>query len=357
LKISLLPARDLDRALVESWSSLQRRFAAFANPYFSPHYTRAVAAVRSDVFVGLIEDGGSPIGFFPFQRSLSGVGRPAGGPYSGYQGVVAAPEAQWSLAELMRACRLGALEFSHMLAQHEQFAPYHRVRTQSPVMDLSGGWDAYEAKLRGRGGSQLKRSYRMMRKLNKEHGAYRYVRHVASLETLHELVRWKSEQCRQKRSYDIFSRKWCAALLERVHATQLPDFGGVLSALYVGERMIAAEIALRSPAVWHRWICAYDPAFASYSPGVMLGIEMAKAASAEGVLQLDMGKDMTFYKESFMTAAVPIAEGAVEVPSLVSAVRKARRDLESWVRRTPFVHVARIPGRWLTRFEHRARFR
>lgn len=343
--------------MVERWSSLQRHHTLFANPYFSPHYTSAVSAVRSDVFVGVLEQGGIAVGFFPFQRSLAGVGHPVGGPYSGYQGLVASPEVQWSVPELMQGCRLGALEFTHMLAHHEQFSPHHRSTTESPLMDLSRGWEAYEATLRERGGSQLKRSYRMMRKLSKEHGEYRYVRHVASVASLHQLIQWKSEQCRQKRSYDIFSRKWCVALLEQVHGTQLADFGGVLSALYAGDRMIAAELALRSPAVWHRWICAYDPGFANYSPGVMLGIGMAKAASAEGVLHLDMGKDMTFYKESFMTSGVRIAEGYVERPSFVSAMRKARRDVESWVRRTPIVHIARIPGRWLTRLEHRARFR
>jgi CelD/BcsL family acetyltransferase involved in cellulose biosynthesis len=121
--------------------------------------------------------------------------------------------------------------------------------------------------------------------------------------------------------------------------------------------MIAAELGIRSATVWHRWICAYDPEYAQYSPGVILGVEMAKAAAAEGISHLDLGKDSTFYKQSFMTATIPIAEGFVERPSLVTAARHARRDLEAWVRRSPFANIARIPGRWLTRYERSSRFR
>jgi hypothetical protein len=45
------------------------------------------------------------------------------------------------------------------------------------------------------------------------------------------------------------------------------------------------------------------------------------------------------------------------MPSLAATARQARRGLEAWVRRSPFLKVARIPGRWLTNFERQRRFR
>ena len=357
MKISALPAGELDAGLVERWRALQAGLPEFANPYFSPHFTLAVASVRDDVFVGVLEDGGAVAGFLPFQKGRGRIGRPVGGPFSSYQGVVGAPGLEWTIAELMRGCGLAVLEFTCMLTSQAQFAPHHKVKTESLIMDLAGGYAAYEKKRLEMGGSQLKRTYRNIRKLVREHPDYRFVRHVASADVLRRMIAWKSEQCRRLGTPDIFGNDWSPGLLEYVHATHLPDFGGILSALYVGERMIAAEIDVQSPTVWHRWICAYDLEFARYSPGVVLGVEMAKVAATEGVLQMDIGKEMTFYKESFMTSVVPIAEGYVETPSLVAGARQARRGLEAWVRRSPFVEIARIPGRWLTKLERRRRFR
>lgn len=357
MRISAVPARDLDAALLAKWRSLQMTIPTFANPYFSPHFTMAVASLRDDVFVGILEDGGQPVGFFPFQRSWGGIGHPVGGPFSSYQGVVARPEVEWNVPDLMRGCGLSVLEFTCMLVSQSQFSPYHKVMTESLIMDISEGYEAYEKKRIEMGGSQLKRTYRNMRKLEREHPGYRFVRHEASPAALRQMITWKTQQCHALGTPDIFGNNWSPGLLERVHATHLEDFGGILSALYVDDRMIAAEIDIQSPTVWHRWICAYDVEFARFSPGVILGIEMAKVAATEGVRHLDIGKEATFYKEHFMTSEVKIAEGYVEVPSPVTAARKARRNLESWVRASPFVEVARIPGRWLTKLERSRRFR
>ena len=356
MKIRVLRGDELDDSLTAAWSAVQKASDEFVSPYLSPQLTAAVAAARDDVYVGVMEDGGRPVGFFPFQRNWAGVGRPVGGPFSSCQAFVVERDAQWNVPDLLRGCGLSAYEFTHQLASQAPFAAFVHTATGSPIMDLSAGYEAYEKKRFEIGGTQLKRTYRMIRKIAREHPGYRFVKHDPSPQALQKLVEWKSEQCRAKGSPDIFMAPWSAAVLERIHASQLPDFGGVLSAIYVNERLIAAELDIRSHAVWHRWICVYDPEFGDYSPGVILGVEMAKAAAKDGVHHLDMGKDMTFYKESFMTGTVPIVEGIAEVPSVVTAARRARRGFEAWVRESPFVGVARIPGRWIRAREHRSRF-
>ena len=131
----------------------------------------------------------------------------------------------------------------------------------------------------------------------------------------------------------------------------------MLSALYVGDRLAAAHMGMRSASVWHYWFPAYDPELSKYSPGLILLLRMAQAAPSLGLRVIDLGKGSTLYKDRLMSGEVPLAEGRVELPSLATAVRRLRRGTEAWVRRSPLVGVARGPGRLLKRAERWWRLR
>jgi CelD/BcsL family acetyltransferase involved in cellulose biosynthesis len=47
---------------------------------------------------------------------------------------------------------------------------------------------------------------------------------------------------------------------------------------------------MRSKTLWHYWFTAYDPAFAKYSPGTILLLQMAERASELGISAIDMGR-------------------------------------------------------------------
>ena len=85
---------------------------------FGPEFTQAVAAVRGDVEVGVLEERGEPVGFFPFQRSRRNVARPVGGKMSDFQGLIAPQRRSLgSAAALGRLPALGmAFRSSHRLA-------------------------------------------------------------------------------------------------------------------------------------------------------------------------------------------------------------------------------------------------
>ena len=139
MKISVVPGEKLTPELVLRWSQLQRRDPALASPYFRPEFTRAVAAVRDDVEVGVMRQGGEVVGFFPYQRSRRNVGRPVGGRLSDYQGVIAQSGVCWDAEELLRGCRLRAWHFDHLLTAQEPFSKYHRVAAESPYIDIGDG--------------------------------------------------------------------------------------------------------------------------------------------------------------------------------------------------------------------------
>src|SRR5882724_4225825 len=104
MKVTVVKAGELAPADVERWRGFQEGNPDLASPYFCPEFTQSVAAVRKDVFVGILETDGQVVGYFPFQRRSFGFGGPPGSGFCDFQGVVAAPSTQWDPLELLRGC-------------------------------------------------------------------------------------------------------------------------------------------------------------------------------------------------------------------------------------------------------------
>jgi CelD/BcsL family acetyltransferase involved in cellulose biosynthesis len=280
-----------------------------------------------------------------------------GGALSDHHAVIADPRAEWTVEQLLRGSGLRVFEFNHLKACQTEFLPWHRERDESPLMLLAGGYEAYARERREAGSKQIKKTGTLRRKLEREVGPLRFTLHAPEDETLRTLLAWKSEQYLESGLIDVFSFDWTVRLLERLMRIRTPDFAGLLSTLHAGDKLVAAHMGMRSRTVWHYWFPAYAPEYAKYSPGLVLLLMMAEAAEAEGVEVIDMGKGQALYKERLANGAVPLAEGRVELPSLVTAIRRIKRGTESLVRRTPLYHVARIPGRLVTALRRRRRFR
>src|SRR4051794_12390922 len=70
------------------WDRLQRQQPDFESPYFRPEFTQAVAGVRQDVEIAVLQQDGKAVGFFPFQRSSLNLGKPVGGKLNDFHGVL-----------------------------------------------------------------------------------------------------------------------------------------------------------------------------------------------------------------------------------------------------------------------------
>src|SRR5689334_20530975 len=143
MKVNVVRFDELGKAQLRQWETLQSANSALNSPYFSWQFTAAVAAVRRDVQIAVMEDANGIVGFFPFQKTTMGMGRPVGGALSDFQAVIAAPETQWDAQELIRKCGLSLWDFDHLLASQTSFAAYHRKTEISPYMDLSSGYENY----------------------------------------------------------------------------------------------------------------------------------------------------------------------------------------------------------------------
>ena len=351
MKITVIPGRQLTPEHVQAWSALQATVPALSSPFLCPEFTVAVAAVRDDVRVGILEQGGRMVGFFPHQRRRWFVGEPVGGWLNDLQGVIAQPDAEWDAGALIRGCGLLEWRYGRLLASQEPFAPFHLRRHASAFIDVSRGYDAYLAEKRQSGVDleNVQQLARKTRNVEREIGPLRFESHSSDISVLAALMRWKSERYAPHGYRDAFAVSWARRLLERVHATQTLHFGGILSVLYAGDEVAAAHMGLRSESLWHFWFPAYNPRFARYSPGLMLLLRMAQHASAAGLQGIELGGGAYAFKQTLANRSVILAEGGVARLPAITAARRWRRSSATLIRQSPLLH---LPARAVNRALH-----
>jgi CelD/BcsL family acetyltransferase involved in cellulose biosynthesis len=341
MNVELLPAAALSAQYQERWNEIRRSNPDLASPFFHPEFTLAVARTHEDVEVAVVDEGGQAIGFFPFHRRRFRYAKPVGGHLSDYHGLIVAPGVQVDARELLRACNLAVWPFDHVLASQSMFEEFAEVRTESPIIDLRDGFQAYVDSRKRTGSNRISQMQRKARKIAREVGPVRLEVHVDDPRMLEQIIRWKSEQCCRTGNYDFFSEQAAVRLVRDIATTKVDGFEGLVSVLYAGDSIAAAHMGMRADQVLHWWFPAYERSLGRYSPGGILLIELAREIAELGVTTLDLGKGDDPYKASFMTGSVPLIEGAVDVPSAAALARRTRIRAERWVRCSPVMEPIR----------------
>lgn len=352
MKISVIHASELDPSKLALWRAMQAGNPALCSPCFSPEFTLAVAAVRTDVRIAVLEADGQCTAFFPFQARW-GVGLPVGGGLSDHHGVVCDSRTTWDWCALLKAARLSSWRFDH-LPREQAPAGTAGLHALSPALDLSHGFAAYLSTRRAQGVRRIGELDRKGRKLAREVGPLHFEAHTRCPRVLESVLRLKSLQCRCTGVPDFFALPWARALAERIAATQTSHFSGRLSALYAGDTLVAAHLGMRAPGAWHWWFPVYEPAYAPYSPGGLLLLRVAQAAADQGHGMLDLGKGDDAYKQSFADCSLPLAEGWVSRPALTTAWLAASGMAHHWIRTARWVQPLRPLLRRLRRPTARA---
>ena len=337
MKITVVPASALGSADLDRWRTLQQSNPALHSPYYCPEYCAAVADVVADVRVAVLKgDDGVVAGYLPFEQRLA-HGRPIGAHLSDHHGVVCGPDTRFAWSAILRAAQLGWFAYDHLPAA--QSSPTDTLTT-SPGLDLSRGFSAWK-EARGRRVSELDRK---ARKLEREVGPLRFVARSRDRAVLADVLAKKTAQCARTGIADIFQERWAPRLIDRIFDVDDADFGGCLSVLYAGDRVVAAHFGMRSSQVWHWWLPVYDHDHARFSPGALLLLHVAEAAAADGARLLDLGKGDDGYKKSFADVETPLAEG-IALRTLLrpvhDAVNKAHVDGKAWLRASALFPVLR----------------
>lgn len=327
LRVAVLNARDLTPAQTAAWSGIQAGNPELESPFFCPEFTRAVAAATENTFVGVLTgDDGTAAGFFPFRLERPGFGRNLD--MCDFQGVIAPRGLAVAATEVVRGCGLNVWEFDHLLPVHSSFQRFCLYTSESPLIDLAGGWEAYQKSLSPEGKRHLAKAATSARKVERELGPLKLVEDRSDPALMQSMHLWRAQK------YGPLPA-WAHQALEHTRTARSPGFMGTLSALYAGEKLLAVHFGIRSRAVLHWWFPAYNPDLASYAPGILLLLRMAERAPVLGISRIDLGKGMQDYKRRFGNSSRPVATGSVELLSWSNVPRIVRRNCVRCVRTTP----------------------
>jgi CelD/BcsL family acetyltransferase involved in cellulose biosynthesis len=351
MDIHTIPFERLTSDELAAWSAIQRAEPALDSPYFRPEFSEAIAAVRNDVEVAVLREGGRPVGFFPYQRTRRNTGRPVGDQLSDFHGLIAPATVDCDPLELVRACQLKAWHFAHLRCDQTNFARFMWQPSDSPYIDLAGGFDSYVAG-KDNGRRVMAEYKKKLGKLVRDVGPLHYQHHVDDDVVFSTLLTWKIEQYRQMNVPNIFDFPWARNLLVKVRQYNREDFSPVMSVLYAGGRLAAINLGIRSRAVLHCWFPAYNVEMARYSPGLLHWIETIKAAESLGIRRIDLGKGEERYKRRLMNGASQVAEGTVDLQPAAAAVRHAWRHTRARIRTSPWARPARASAQVIRHLRH-----
>jgi CelD/BcsL family acetyltransferase involved in cellulose biosynthesis len=310
-RVHLFSPHELPSDLNAVWRSHQAADDHLRGPFFSPEYVGIAASARPEVTIAVIEKPGHPPAFLPLHRDRS-IARPVGLRASDFSGIIAPPGYTWSPDAVIRACGLSGWDFTNIVNTDRTMRPYFRAFADSPFVDLSEGYEAYASE-RTRSGSDLVKSVaQKARKMEREVAPMRFEAHVNDRQALALLYEWKAAQRARTGTVDVLSTPWMREIVERMLAHQSDTFGALLSVLYAGDQVAAVHFGMRSQTVWHYWFAAYNHALQRYSPGLIILLEMLKAAPALGIRTLTLGQGDEPYKLRFATSSTPLASGSVD---------------------------------------------
>jgi CelD/BcsL family acetyltransferase involved in cellulose biosynthesis len=301
---------ELGGAEQQAWSMYGQADMTLASPFLTFEFARAVGAVREDARVGVVEDGGQPAAFFAF--SVDGrVGAPIGASICDSQALVVRPGFDWNARELVRGAGLDTWRFDHLVSTQAPFVPFHRARHRSPVADLRDGHEQYRVRVRERSKDVLAQAARRRRKLAREVGDVTVEWQTEEADVLDTLFEWKSSQYRETGVWDRFDQPWIVDVVRTLASTRSTALTGLLTTLRAAGEPVAVHFGLlgRDRVAW--WFPAYNTKFASYSPGLILLLDLVAEAAARGLALVDLGRGEHHYKLRVATGSYEVAEGAV----------------------------------------------
>lgn len=356
MQIDVVRPWELTAFAVERWAALQAADPATDSPFLSPHWPRAVAraqgpdsadrGLRVAVLGGLRD----PRGFIA-ARVGAFTAMPAGAPLCDYQGLVAEPGLTLDPRRIADAFGVGRFDFSHMLESQRLFAPLARGRDDSHVIDVAGGYAAYEAERKAAGVSALKDADKKRRKLERELGPITFTAFSRSMADFDQLVAWKRAQWRATGQTDVFAAGWPLALVRNLFASRDPDFGGILCTLHVGDKLAAAQLNLRGGRNIHSWIIGHDHGFERYSPGILLFQDILRWMDDTPYSRLDLGSGTYRFKRELANVTVGVTHGFIGAPSAAALMRETAYALRKAAESLPLGKMSELPGKAMRRLD------
>lgn len=327
------------------WEQWQQQNPALASPYFRAEFTQAVSKVREDVEVAIFERGGRTAGFLPFQRGQLNIGKPVGGKLCDFHGCIAPADFEFDPRQFLVAARLASWDFEHLPAIQTSFVPFAVKRDNAPGLELKDGYQGWCELRREQGSQVVSKTMQKVRKLAREQGDLTLELQSTSEEAFEILLKWKSAQYIASGFSDVFAFPWTRKLIEALRAPANGEFGGYMSVLRAGQRVVAICYSIRSRNVMHAWFTAYDQELAAYSPGLVMFLKMTEAWPSVGITRFELGKGDERFKWNLATDSQELMEGSISRPTFATWLRSSWRTTKEWVETSSLASTAMKPIR------------
>jgi CelD/BcsL family acetyltransferase involved in cellulose biosynthesis len=144
-----------------------------------------------------------------------------------------------------------------------------------------------------------------------------------------------------------FDLDWVVRVIERMLDHQSEDFRGMLFCLYMGDRLAAAMVCVRSRNLLHGSVLGYDRELSRYAPGFVLVMRMAQMVIGLGVTRVDMGSGGEEYKDKLASGCEKVAEGTVPAQPLLAPVYRGLFRTKDRLRGTRLRTPVRAMRAWL----------
>ncbi len=320
------------------WEMIQQKTPVYASPFFHPRFTQIMAEHRPDVEVTVIEQGGKPVGFFPFTRSLRNCALAPGLNFSGYEGIIAEPDVPLDLTELLRQSRVKSWNFTKLVASHPQTTSFHYGQGPSQVLNLEGGFEQYCKDKQAAGSNKMKQSRQKYRKLEKRFSSVAFVPFANAEDDLDWMVETKVNQLAAMQEFNFFQTPWTVPVLRAMLHEQRANFQGQLLKLVLDDQTVAVLYLINTLTASHAFICTYDPnpAVMTHSPGLVLDMLTIEHLCSRGFQRLELGWGDARAKTSLSTGHDTLFEGTYDFNPLNRLVKQTWCAGKSYVKQTPY---------------------
>jgi CelD/BcsL family acetyltransferase involved in cellulose biosynthesis len=352
MAVDVLRPSELTPEQTAVWRAWQAADPDLGSPFLTPDWAQAVEAAGAPgrARVAMAHEGGRPTAFLAVRAGLF-TALPIGAPMSDYQAVVAEPGRSPDLPALLGALGVSRWDFTHVPASQIALAAGFQGRTESRMVDLSGGWPAVVAGLKARGSDLVRDVGKRLRRMEREAGPVELVWDDPDEAAFSTFVGWKRSQYRETRQTDVLAPAWVERLTRDLRGRRDPAFRGLFTTLRVGGRMVAGHFGLQSAGVTHAWFIAHDCDFGRFSPGMVLMTELARRLAEDGGRELDLGPGEYAFKLRLCDAARPLGYGFVGRPSAATAFRGAAYGVRRWAEARPLGAASALPGKAMRRWD------
>lgn len=334
--VHVLDASELCGDLEQQWQTLRQSNPQFASPYFDANFIKAVAKVRQDVRIIMVEESGVPVCFLPIQENSKGRSVPAGGRLNDYHGVLGKPEHSVShFKKILKAAGLKSYAFHALVpSADEKIKPFAFRQVRTHHLDLSDGWQSYRKWVR-KHSSTVKRQGQKTRNLEKDFGPIRVEFDCPQGDVLERLIELKRAKYQRSKTFDILSVDWAANLLRELHNVKQPNFQGILQAMWAGDELVCVHFGMMTDEILHYWFPIYDYQFSRYSPGTEMMMRVAEHAANRGVKKLDLGYGDDQWKFKFCNGNQAVINGQINFNSIELMLAQKRYELRNRLKQIP----------------------